>query len=143
MASSVTKAEVFREIEEALGRVPEWAKKLPDEMLAGFWSTMRDFQLAETRIPGKYKELIGLAVSGATRCRYCQYFHEEAARLHGASDEEISEAAGMGAHTMMASTFLNSIGVDYDQFRQETQKIVAYVRDQAAKRGGKPGTKPR
>ena len=76
MASSATKAEVFREIEEALGRVPEWAKKLPDEMLQGFWATMRDFQLAETRIPGKYKELIGLAVSGATRCRYCQYFHE-------------------------------------------------------------------
>ena len=49
----------------------------------------------------------------------------------------------MSAHTMMASTFLNSIGVDYDQFREETQKIVAYVRDQAAKRGGKPGPKPR
>ncbi len=25
------------------------------------------------------KEMIGLAVSGATRCRYCAYFHAEAA----------------------------------------------------------------
>ena len=48
----------------------------------------------------KYKELIGLAVSGATRCRYCCYFHTEAARLFGATDEEITEAALIAKNTM-------------------------------------------
>ncbi len=32
-----------------------------------------------------YKELIGIAVSGATHCRYCAYFHTEAAKLFGAT----------------------------------------------------------
>ena len=53
---------------------------MPPTLLEGFWSTMRDFQLAETTIPNKYKELIGLAVSGATRCKYCTLFHAEAAK---------------------------------------------------------------
>jgi len=39
-------------------------------------------------------------VSGATRCRYCVYFHTEAARLFGATDAEINEAALMAKHTM-------------------------------------------
>ena len=143
MSGKSTKKEIHDEVQEALGRVPEWVKRMPDELLAGFWTSMRDFQMAETRIPNKYKELIGIAVSGATRCRYCQYFHEEGAKLHGATDEEIAEAAAMSGQTMMGSTFLNAIGVDYEQFREETRQIVAYVKDQATRRGGKPGTKPR
>jgi AhpD family alkylhydroperoxidase len=98
---------------------------------------MRDFQLGETRIPNKYKELIGIAVSGATRCRYCALFHTEAARLFGATDEEIAEASMMGGITMLGSTFLNAQQTDYDQFRKETLDAIAYVRQtQAAQAGG-------
>jgi AhpD family alkylhydroperoxidase len=142
MGTASTKAEILREIEQTLGRVPQWARKLPDEALGSFWSGMRDLQLGETRIPGKYKELIGLAVSGATRCRYCQLFHAEAARLNGASEEEINEAAAMSGFTMMTSTFLNAVGVDYEQFKDELHEIMKYVKDQAGKRGGRPGAKP-
>ena len=54
--------------------------------------------------------------SGATRCRYCALFHTEAARLFGATDQEIAEASAMGGMTMLASSFLNSMQIDYDQF---------------------------
>jgi len=121
-------SKVREEIREAFGTVPSWVNAMPSQALEGFWTMMRDFQLAETTIPNKYKELIGLGVSGATRCRYCTLFHTEAAKLFGATDEEISEAAMMAAHTMAASTFVNAIQTDYDTFRRETLDAIAYVR---------------
>jgi AhpD family alkylhydroperoxidase len=78
------------------------------------------------------KELIGLAVSGATRCRYCCYFHTEAARLFGATEDEITEAALIAKNTMGWSTYLNTLQFDYDQFTSEFDQSVAYVREQMA-----------
>src|SRR5690606_12626 len=115
------------EIEETFGLVPGWIKQVPDSGLGALWSMMRDFYIAQTQIPNKYKELIGLAVAGATRCRYCALFHTEAARVHGATDAEIAEASLMGGVTMLASTFVNAEQIDYDKFRRETLDIVRYV----------------
>jgi AhpD family alkylhydroperoxidase len=120
--------EANKEITEALGLVPQWMEQLPDGALQGFWGIARDFWLKETKIPNKYKELIGIAVSGATRCKYCVLFHTEAARLFGATDEEIAEASMMSSLTMCASTFINAQQIDYEKFRQETRDIVAHVR---------------
>jgi AhpD family alkylhydroperoxidase len=122
----------YAEIQQMFGSVPAWLQEIPPAALSGFWGLMRDFQLAETRIPNKYKELMGLAVSGATRCRYCALFHAEAAKLAGATDEEIAEASMMGAVTMMGSTFLNAQQTDYELFRKETLEAVAYVRQSQA-----------
>ncbi len=123
-------SEVFHEIQEALGLVPTWVQKAPESSLVAFWGLMRDFYLAETKIPNKYKELIGIAVSGATRCKYCQVFHAEAARLHGATDDEIAEASMMSGVTMLGSTFINSVGIDFEEFKKETLEIVEYVKEQ-------------
>ena len=127
------------EIEQTFGKVPSWVDEMPDSALQGFWSMMRDFQLAETAIPNKYKELIGLGVSGATRCKYCTLFHTEAAKLFGATDDEIAEAAMMAAHTMGASTFLNAMQTDYDTFRRETIDAIAYVRSHTPPPQPQPG----
>jgi AhpD family alkylhydroperoxidase len=127
----VNLTKIREEIKQAFGKVPGWVNEIPPSAIEGFWGTMRDFQLGETAIPNKYKELIGLAVSGATRCKYCTLFHTEAARLFGATDEEIREAAAMAAHTMSASTFVNTMQIDYDVFRQETLEAIAYGRRQA------------
>jgi alkyl hydroperoxide reductase subunit AhpC len=41
----------------------------------------------------------------------------------------------MGGFTMNASTFLNAMQEDYDEFRRETLEVIAYVRkNQPAKR---------
>src|SRR5215208_5815315 len=136
-----TSKRVRDEIKQTLGKVPTWVNEMPDAGLEGFWTMMRDFQLGETTIPNKYKELIGLAVSGATRCRYCTLFHTEAAKLFGATDEEIKEAAMMAAHTMSASTFLNAMQTDYDGFRRETLDAIAYVRSQSQQAQSQPPSK--
>ena len=131
---------IHKEIGDMFGQVPKWMRELPESALNGFWSSMRDFHLAETVLPNKTKELIGIAVSGATRCRYCTLFHTEAARLFGATDAEIAEAAAMAGHTMYASTFLNAVQTDYAEFRRETMDMIAYVRQHQAK--AKPGKQP-
>jgi AhpD family alkylhydroperoxidase len=132
------KSDVYKDIKESFGQVPTWLKDVPDQALSGFWSVMKDFYLAETALPNKTKELIGIAVSGATRCRYCQLFHTEAARLFGATDVEIAEAAMMSGVTMMASSYINAIGSDYDQFRRETLEIVSYIRAHHPSPGKRP-----
>jgi len=124
-----TTQDLHREIEEMFGQVPTWLAGMPDVGLGGFWGLMKDFYLAETAIPNKYKELIGLAVSGATRCKYCALFHTEAAKLFGATAAEIAEASLMSGVTMCASTFLNAQQTDYDQFAKETREIVTYIRN--------------
>jgi AhpD family alkylhydroperoxidase len=129
MATTDGRDATLKEVESMFGQVPTWMKGMPSSAVGGFWGLMRDFHLAETRIPNKYKELIGLAVSGATRCKYCALFHTEAARLFGATDDEIAESSMMGAMTMCASTFLNAAQTDYDDFRRETLEMISYVRE--------------
>ncbi len=123
----MTTNDVLHEIEDTFGLVPTWIRQVPEAGLSALWSMMRDFYIAETQIPNKYKELIGLAVAGATRCRYCALFHTEAARVYGATDAEIAEASLMGGVTMLASTFVNAERTDYDEFYRETLDIVKYV----------------
>jgi AhpD family alkylhydroperoxidase len=123
---------VEADIRETLGLVPSFFDAVPDSLIESEWTSMKTLELAETAIPNKYKELIGVAVSGATRCRYCAYFHTEAARLFGATDEEIAEAALMAKHTMGWSSYLNALLPDYDRFVAEFDQIAEYVRAQAA-----------
>jgi AhpD family alkylhydroperoxidase len=47
--------------------------------------------LAAGAIPGKYKELIALAVALTTQCPYCIELHSNKARQTGAWDPEIAE----------------------------------------------------
>jgi len=140
MATIAKKSDVYREVEETFGLVPEWFKLMPETSVGHFWGLMRDFYLADTKIPGKYKELIGIAVSGATRCRYCALFHTEGARLQGATDEEIAEASMMASVTMCGSTFLNAEQVNYETFRDETLAIVEFLKRQQAQKAA-PATK--
>ena len=125
--------DVDRDLEQTLGINPEFFQKVPDYLLPTEWESFKRLELSDqTAIPPKYKELIGLAVSGATRCRYCAYFHAEAARLNGATEDEITETALMAKHTMGWSTYLNTLGYDYDQFVREFDQIAAHFREQQA-----------
>jgi AhpD family alkylhydroperoxidase len=104
---------------------------VPDYLIESEWASFKNLQLSDqTAIPNKYKELIGLAVSGATRCRYCVYFHREAARLFGATDEELNEASLVAKNTMAWSTYLNAMQYDFDEFRKEFDQIADHVRAQ-------------
>ena len=124
--------EVHADIRETIGLVPEFIEAVPDFMIENEWGSFKSLMLSETAIPNKYKELIGLGVSAATRCRYCAYFHTEAARLFGATEDEINESALIAKNTMGWSTYLNTRQFDYDRFTREFDQIAEHVRSQMA-----------
>ena len=126
-----TRKEIENEIREEMGLVPTFFDEIPDELMEREWSLFRHFELDETHIPNKYKELIGIAVHAETKCRYCTLFHTEAARLFGATDEEIQEAVHYAKHTVGWSAYLNGIQQDFEEFRREMGRVADHLSSRA------------
>ena len=122
-------ATVTAEVQKTFGFVPDFVKQLPQALVANWWHGVTTFEMnPTTKLDGKTKELIGLAVAAAAPCEYCIYFHTEAARLNGASEEEIKEAVGMAGLTRAGSTVLNGLQIDKVQFKKDVQRIVTGAR---------------
>ncbi len=128
-----SRTEIYQEVEQIFGVVPDWIKSIPDNAIGEMWELMKNVQASDnTAIPPKYKELIGLAVAASIKCRYCTYFHTEAAKLNGATEAEIKDALLMASLTNLFSTYLNGSQYDYDHFKEETDKAVENVREKIA-----------
>jgi AhpD family alkylhydroperoxidase len=119
--------QIENEMVAQFGFAPDFYQTLPERALPAAWALHRDFELAETAIPRRYKELIGLAVAAHLKCRYCVYFHTEAARANGASDEELREAVTMGGLTVLFSNTLTGMQVDLDHFQEEVDRAVEHM----------------
>ena len=134
----------YRDIEQTLGTVPTFLKQFPEEGIAGAWQEMKTVQLnPATKLDGKTKELIGLSVAAQIPCSYCVYFHTKAARLNGASDEEIREAVAMAAITRHWSTVLNGLQIDPIGFKIETDSMLELAAAKAKSgASGRPQPEP-
>jgi len=122
----------YRDIEQTLGSVPTFFKMFPEIGIAGAWAEFKSVQLnPKTKLDGKVKELLGLAVAAQIPCHYCIYFHTAAAKLNGASDEEIRETVAMAALVRHWSTVLNGMQVDLNDFRKETDTVLKLAADKA------------
>lgn len=119
--------EVENEIRDTLGLVPGFMSRVPDQVFDQEWTLFKHYELDETLIPNKYKELMGVALHSETKCRYCTLFHTEAAKMFGATDEEIEEAVHYAKHSLGWSAYLNGIRVDYNEFEQELHKISEHM----------------
>ncbi|MBI4216275.1 MAG: carboxymuconolactone decarboxylase family protein [Chloroflexi bacterium] len=124
----MTRNEVLQDVQETLGSVPGFIAALPDEALPHMWGLLKGVEMSDTLIPGKYKELIGLAVAAALHCPYCTFFHTEAGKLNGADTGEIKEALAMASLTALFSTFLNGAQYDQERFRREVMEVVEAIR---------------
>jgi AhpD family alkylhydroperoxidase len=124
-------ASALKEATQMLGGyVPEFIAKFPEVARAGAWREFRDVQLnPKSALPGKSKELIGLAVASQIPCRFCVIAHTEFAKLNGATDREISEAIAMAALTRNLSTMMNGLQVDEPGFRKDVNRLVDGVRN--------------
>lgn len=129
---SRTREAVEQDIRETLGLVPSFFDRIPDDALDQEWALFKHWELEETRIPNKYKELLMLAVHAETRCRYCTLFHTEVARMFGATDEEIQEAVHLAKHTVGWSVYLNGIRQDYDEFSRELERMGEHLAEHAS-----------
>ena len=100
---------------------------IPDELLAPEWQIFKRIELGETLIPNKYKELIGLGLHAETKCHYCTLFHTEAAKLFGATDEEIQEAVHYAKTSPGLERVYQRHAEDYDGFAAELAQIGQYL----------------
>jgi AhpD family alkylhydroperoxidase len=66
------------------------------QVMNAFWAFDKA-AVADGAIPVKYKELIAVAVALTTQCPYCIDIHGRNARMAGATDAEIVEAAMLAA----------------------------------------------
>lgn len=126
----MSRKQVYAEIKEMFGLVPSFMGSIPDSSLEMEWQLMKRVQFDEGPIPNKYRELIGIGIAAVTKCRYCVLFHTEAARMNGATEEEIEDAVHFAKSSAGWSAYLNGMQIDYEQFRQEVQQISEYVRSQ-------------
>jgi AhpD family alkylhydroperoxidase len=124
----MTREEVYSEIEEMFGLVPSFFHQVPDSTLELEWKLMKKVQFEEGAVPNKYRELIGIAIAGVTKCRYCALFHTEAAKLNGATDAEIEDAVHFAKSSAGWSTYLNGLQIDFDQFKAELEQAVIFMR---------------
>ncbi|WP_243358937.1 carboxymuconolactone decarboxylase family protein [Fundidesulfovibrio terrae] len=124
----MTRAEIFKEMEEMFGLVPSMFKSIPDATLELEWSLFKQVQLAPGEIPAKYRELMGVAISAITKCRYCAFFHTEMAKLNGATPAEIEEAVHYAKSSAGWSAYVNGMQIDFEQFKREITQVCQHVR---------------
>lgn len=119
--------QIYKDMEHTLGLVPSFFKMIPDSTLELEWELFKKIELDETPIPNKYRELIGVAIAGVTKCRYCAFYHTEVARLFGASEEEIEDAMHYAKTVAGWSTYVNGLQIDFEQFKDEVMQVCEHV----------------
>lgn len=128
----MTRKEVYSEIKETFGLVPSMFKTIPDSSLDLEWQLFKRVHVEEGPIPNKYRELIGLAIAGVTKCHYCAFYHTELAKLFGATDEEIEDALHFAKSSAGWSAYVNGLQIDFEQFKDETLQACEHVRSTQA-----------
>ena len=121
-------ASTYKDIEQTLGTVPTYMKNLPEAAIAGAWVEYKGFVLnPNTKLDGKTKQLIAIAVAAQIPCPYCSYGHTAFAKLNGATDEEIREAVAMGAIVRHWSTIASGTQVDLEKHKMEIDEVVRRI----------------
>ncbi len=133
-ASNQTEVQAtYEDIRKTLGIVPGFLRDYPQQSIPGAWQEMKAVQLSNTTaLSPKTKELMGLAVASQIPCTYCTEFHTEAAKLNGASKDELQEAVALASCVRHWSTFFNGAQLDETSFRGDVDKMVQHVREQMA-----------
>jgi AhpD family alkylhydroperoxidase len=112
--------DVYNQIQTMMGGVPGFLKQVPKAALGGFWALERDLEFSDkTALDAKTKALISLAVASQIPCQYCVWADTNTLKQMGATDEEIGEAVSMAGLTRYASTTLNGLQVDFEQFKKD------------------------
>lgn len=128
----MNRQEVYREIEEMFGLVPSMFKVVPDSSLELEWRLFKRVQFDEGPFPNKYRELTGVAIAAATKCRYCALYHSEVAKLNGATEDEIEDVVHYAKSSAGWSTYINGLQLDYDEFKDEVLQACEHVRSMQA-----------
>lgn len=121
----------IEEMRKTMGVVLDQFKAIPPEAVPAEWELMKKYSFSDSKIPAKYRELIGLAVAASIKCPYCVHFHTRAAKMNGATDEELAELAFLTRFTTGWSSILHASNIDLDRFKKQFGEAEAYMVKQA------------
>lgn len=65
----MNRQEVFGQVKQAFGIVPEYLDEAPDSILEQYWSLL-SFYLGDSALSAREKALIGFGASSANHCEY-------------------------------------------------------------------------
>ena len=65
----MTRQEIFAQVKQAFGFVPEYLDKAPDSILEQYWSLLT-FYMSDSALSAQQKALIGFGASSANHCEY-------------------------------------------------------------------------
>jgi AhpD family alkylhydroperoxidase len=111
------------EIEKTFGLIPGFMNGVPQDVLVQMWPIMKTYIFGQTRIPGKYREMISLAVAATLKCPYCETFHRTASKMNGATDEELAELGAIVGQVTFWSSVLHTMNYDMNTFMKEFQAM--------------------
>lgn len=131
-AATIQKAK--NEIIGTFGFYPTLFEIIPDYQVPGMWSYFIATTGPQNAIPPKYRELINLAVAAQIPCDYCIFYHTEAAKGLGATEEEVKETIVTASSTRAWSMILQGNGVELDQFKDEFKKMMTFMAKKASKK---------
>lgn len=126
--SSGSREKIYKEIKEMFGLVPSMFKEVPDSSLEMEWRLFKRVQFDDGPIPNKYRELMGLAISSITKCKYCIFYHTELAKLNGATKEEIEDAIHYAKSSVGWSAYISGHQLNFDKFKKEIKSACNHVK---------------
>jgi AhpD family alkylhydroperoxidase len=100
--------ETVKDIENTFGMLPGFMKNTPKDILPQMWPLFKKYQMGKSLIPEKYREMMMLAAAAATKCPYCQTYHNVVAKMFGATEEELNELAVIVGQTSFWSNVLHT-----------------------------------
>lgn len=115
------------EMQQTFGSFPGFFKAVPQDVMTHMWPVMKRYMFGESKIPAKYREMIGLAVAATLKCPYCEVFHRGAAQMNGATEEELAEVAVLAGQTAFWSTVMHTQHYDMNTFMKEFQAMGEHV----------------
>lgn len=106
-------------------QVPRFIQEtFPQHAVGPAFDTFKKIMLhPDSALDAGTRELIALAVSAQVPCDYCVYYHQKAARAHGADESTIKEALAVAALVRKWSTILNGSDYDAQQWRAEVDAM--------------------
>lgn len=126
--------DTIKEIKTTFGFVPDFFKNTPKDVITHMWPIFKKYQLGESVIPPKYREMMMLAASAAVKCPYCELYHREACKMLGATEEELSELAVLVASTGFWSNTLHTMNYDIHKFAKELEKAGKHMSKKKSKK---------
>jgi alkylhydroperoxidase/carboxymuconolactone decarboxylase family protein YurZ len=130
----MSRDEIYADVKQAFGLVPEFITRIPDSTLEYDWGTIKALLFSNTALPIKDKHLMCLAIAASQQDLYCVYFFRGAAFLAGASEDEVNEAGRLAMLIAGFGTLFAATGLTHKEFRTENDQTFAYLRQQGQDR---------